>query len=212
MSEKLKPPPIAEDGISKEALLAAGIYKRYQDVSFKKLEGIDGIIRDNAKLVWRYAQDIEKHIKNGNGLILSGTCGTMKTTLAVCVLKTYLAKGGRGLFIPMCSLMDNLYTMKARNIDEWLRFELRVRETPLLVIDDLGSENTSAEWVAAKVNSIITERYNQKKTVIVTTNLTQDELKDTYQGRIIDRLRQTNYFLQFTAKSKRKELSLTDLQ
>lgn len=198
-------------GINDRDLKQAGIYERFKNVSFEKIQ-IDEDIRENAKLIYNYAKNIDKHVSDGKGLILSGTYGTMKTTLAVCVLRRFLEQGGSGLFIPMCSIMDNLYSMKARSIEEWCRFETKLRETKLLVIDDLGGEDISAPWVLSKVNSIITERYNRKKAIIITTNMTKDELANTYSGRLIDRLKSTNYYLAFNTKSKRKGLNLNDLR
>lgn len=163
-------------------------------------------------MIYRYAKNINKYVADGKGLILSGSYGTMKTTLAVCVLRQWIETGGTGLFIPMCSIMDNLYSMKARSIEEWMRFETKLRETKLLIIDDLGGEDVSAPWVLSKVNSILTERYNRKRTVIITTNMTKDELVDTYSGRLIDRLKATNFYIAFNAKSKRKGLDISELK
>ena len=49
-------------------------------------------------------EERKKYVANGEGLILSGSYGTMKTTLAICVLRKYIEQGGRGLFVPMCSI------------------------------------------------------------------------------------------------------------
>lgn len=198
-------------GIKDKELLRAGIFERFKNVSFQTIS-VDDDIRENAEMIYRYAQNIDNYIAKGKGLILSGSYGTMKTTLAVCVLRKFIEQGGSGLFIPMCSIMDNLYSMRARSLEEWGRFETRLRETKLLVIDDLGGEDVSAPWVLPKVNSIITERYNRKKPVIITTNMTKDELLDTYSGRIIDRLKSTNFYIVFNAKSKRKGLNLDELR
>lgn len=198
-------------GIDKKTLEYAGIMERFQTVKFENVIPTEDI-KQNADMVLNYANNIEKHIVNGEGLILSGSYGTMKTTLAICVLRKYLEQGGRGLFVPMCSMMDSLYSMKVRSIDEWINYENRLRNTSLLVIDDLGSEDVSAPWVLSKVNSIITERYNRKKSIIVTTNLTKEELAKTYAGRIIDRLRSTNYYISFTGKTKRVGLKTSDLR
>ena len=198
-------------GIDKKTLEYAGIMERFQTVKFENVIPTEDI-KQNADMVLNYANNIEKHIVNGEGLILSGSYGTMKTTLAICVLRKYLEQGGRGLFVPMCSMMDSLYSMKARSVEEWINYENRLRNTSLLVIDDLGSEDVSAPWVLSKVNSIITERYNRKKSIIVTTNLTKEELAKTYAGRIIDRLRSTNYYISFTGKTKRVGLKTSDLR
>ena len=198
-------------GINEKQLINAGIRERYADVSFNTLK-IDGDIRENAKLVYSYAKKINYYVQNGIGLILAGGYGTLKTTLAVCVLKEYINSGGYGLFIPMSSLMDNLYSMKARNVDEWVTFENRLRNTSLLVIDDLGGEDTTAPWVLQKVNSIITERYNRKKAIIITTNLNKQDLENTYSGRIIDRLKSANYYIAFNSPSQRKVMNINDLK
>ena len=186
-------------GINEKQLINAGIRERYADVSFNTLK-IDGDIRENAKLIYTYTKKI------------AGGYGTLKTTLAVCVLKEYINRGGYGLFIPMSSLMDNLYSMKARNVEEWVTFENRLRNTNLLVIDDLGGEDTSAPWVLQKVHSIITERYNRKKTIIITTNFNKQELENTYSGRLIDRLKSTNYYIAFNSPSQRKVMNINDLK
>lgn len=198
-------------GIDKKTLEYAGIMERFQTVKFENVIPTEDI-KQNADMVLNYANNIEKHIVNGEGLILSGSYGTMKTTLAICVLRKYLEQGGRGLFVPMCSMMDGLYSMKIRNTEEWMNYETRLRTTSLLIVDDLGSEDVSAPWVLSKVNSIITERYNRKKSIIVTTNLTKEELAKTYAGRIIDRLRSTNYYISFTGKTKRVGLKTSDLR
>lgn len=192
-----------------EALENAGIYRRYQDTTFESIErwGLpdDWNIRRNYREVKAYAEDIRHNVAHGYGLILAGNYGTLKTTMAVAVLRHWLsAKQGGGLLVPMCSLVDNLFTMRALNREEWARYERRIRSTPLLVLDDLGSEDTDQGWVISKVDSIITERYNKMLPIIVTTNLSKAELAGTYSGRIMDRLRNTSQCLVFTGASQRK--------
>lgn len=209
--QKPSSPTKQTTGIDKKILESAGIMERFQSIKFENVVPTEDI-KENANMVLNYANNIEQHIANGEGLILSGSYGTMKTTLAICVLRKYLEQGGRGLFVPMCSMMDSLYSMKIRNTEEWMNYETRLRTTSLLIVDDLGSEDVSAPWVLSKVNSIITERYNRKKSIIVTTNLTKEELAKTYAGRIIDRLRSTNYYISFNGKTKRRGLKTDDLR
>ncbi|MEG3070197.1 MAG: hypothetical protein RQM92_04600 [Candidatus Syntrophopropionicum ammoniitolerans] len=83
----------------------------------------------------------------------------MKTSLAVAVLQEQIAAGGGGYFITMSALLDNIFTLKAISPGKWAQFEQQLRETPLLVLDDLGSEHTEG-WVLTKVDAIIAERYN----------------------------------------------------
>ena len=137
-----------------------GIFRRFQNVTFDAIErrGIpeDEIIRKNYARVQDYAAHLAENIKRGYGLILAGGYGTMKTTLAVAVLRAHIDAGGFGMFVPMCSLMDNLFTMRDLSREEWARYERKVRSTPLLVLDDLGSEDTGKSWVRARSSVIST--------------------------------------------------------
>lgn len=192
-----------------ERLELAGISKRYQAITFKAIErrGLppDRGIRQNYRAVRAYAEDIQQNVKRGYGLILAGNYGTLKTTMAVAVMRHWMCvQDGGCLMVPMCSLIDNLFTMRALNKEEWARYERRIRSTPLLVLDDLGSENIDQGWVLSKVDSIITERYNKMLPIIVTTNLSKEELVGTYSGRIMDRLRNTSQCLIFSGASQRK--------
>lgn len=190
-----------------ETIEHSGIYRRFQGITFDAIErrGLpdNPTIRRNYAAVKDYAAHLRENIKDGIGLMFTGGYGTMKTTMAVAVLRNYIDDGGHGLLIPMCSLIDNLYSLRTLNREEEARFEERIRKTPLLVLDDLGGENTQQDWVLAKVDSIITERYNRMLPVIVTTNLTREELEGTYSGRIMDRLKSTSKLLAFHGASER---------
>lgn len=192
----------------REKMEYAGIFRRYQGVTFDAIEkrGLPNSknIRSNWDHVKEYAATLDFQISHGYGMILAGDYGTMKTTMAVAVLRKWIDTDHCGLIVPMCSLIDNLYTLRATNREEWAKYEQRLRSTPLLVLDDLGGEETEKSWVLAKVDSIITERYNKMLSVIITTNLTQDELAGTYSGRIMDRLRNTSKYLGFDEKSQRR--------
>ncbi|MDU4960179.1 MAG: ATP-binding protein [Sporomusaceae bacterium] len=153
--------------------------------------------------VREYADGLRENVEAGIGLILKGPVGTMKTSLAVAVLQRHIQQGGSGLFVPMASMLDNLFTMKERNREEWLRYEERIRGTSILILDDLGAEYHQ-EWVLSKVDSIITDRYNRMRPIIVTTNLSQAGLKGKYAERIIDRLKATSKVVNFKGESLRE--------
>jgi DNA replication protein DnaC len=150
-----------------------------------------------------YSRNIHNNIADGIGLILKGPVGTMKTTLAVAIIRSYIDSGGACQFVPMPSLLDNIFTMKASNMEEWIRYERALRDTPLLVLDDLGAEYHQ-EWVLSKVDAIISERYNRMRPIICTTNLSNADLKGKYAERIIDRLRSTSKVINFKGDSLRK--------
>ena len=185
-----------------------GILKRFRDVTFDSMKTVPAEIRDNAVVCREYAKNIGKHVReDGQGLILQGTYGTMKSTLAVCILREALNQGFTGLFAPMCSLIDNLFTMRSLNREEWARYEKTIRSTGILILDDFGGENTDQGWILSKVDSIITERYNRMLPTIITTNYSIDDIAGTYSGRLLDRLMSTSKVLSFRGHSKRKYIS-----
>ena len=156
--------------------------------------------------VHSYVHRLDEHIAEGNGLILYGSRGRMKTTLAVAVLRENLRRGRGGYFVPMCSLVDMLRSKWDRDPTEAAAFDARLRNTSLLVLDDMGAEGVDKDWVLNKIQSIITDRYNAMKSTIITTNLTKDQLNDTYAGRIIDRLKETTLSVEFRGESFRQSL------
>jgi len=163
---------------------------------------IPGSIRGEYLEVKKYADNLSKNIKNGTGLLLKGPVGTMKTSLAAAVLLHHIHQGGRGMFISMAGLLDTIFSLKAKNVGEWAKFENNLRKTSILVIDDLGAEHTEG-WVLTKVDAIISERYNNMLPIIVTTNLSANELKATYAERVIDRIRSTMLTVSFSGQSLR---------
>lgn len=192
-----------------------GIMRRFYNITFENIEkqGIPGSIQTQYSQIKAYVLDLKKNIDMGKGIILCGPYGTMKTTMAIAILRKHLETSNSGLFVPMCSLIDNLYTRRALSVEDWARYEQRIRTTKLLVLDDIGSENTDQRWILQKVDSIITERYNRMMPVIITSNLlpfskNKDEqtLKNTYGGRVFDRLRSTSELVMFSGKSLRKTI------
>lgn len=182
-----------------------GIFKRYWHCTFEEMEkrGVPAQVSKEYCQVKKYVESIREHVEAGVGLILKGPVGTMKTSLAVAVLQHYIQVGGYGLFVPMASLLDNIFTLKERNKEEWLRYEDRIRSTGILVLDDLGAEYHQ-EWVLSKVDAIISERYNRMKPIIITTNLSAKELKGKYAERVYDRLKSTSKVINFAGSSLRE--------
>lgn len=201
--------------LSPEELEHHGIMKRFYNATFESIEaqGVPSSIRTQYEQIKSYAAELEHNIAIGKGLILCGPYGTMKTTIAIALLRKHLEHSNSGLFVPMCSLIDDLYTRRAKSIEDWANYEQRIRTTKLLVLDDIGAENTDQSWILSKVDSIITERYNRMKPIIITSNLlpfstdkNEKTLKNTYGGRVFDRLRSTSTLVIFSGKSLRKTM------
>lgn len=170
----------------------AGIPKRYYDMSFEYLKQHGKFPKENAeayRIVNEYRKNIEQNLSTGKGLILRGPAGTGKTSLGVCLLKETLAIGKGCLMISMPSLLDNMLMLSKGDSVAFMSYEQKLRNIPLLLLDDFGAEYSKSEWIAAKVESIIIDRYNRMRPIILTTNYSEGWTKDHYSQRIYDRLR-----------------------
>ena len=133
------------------------------------------------------AENWDAFRKNSMGLLLWGNVGTGKSFIAGCIANALLDKGVPVMMTNFARLLNKLTDMYSgdRNayIDSFNSF-------PLLIIDDLGVERNS-EFAREQVFNIIDSRYRSQLPMIVTTNLTVDELKkpaDLARARIYDRV------------------------
>ena len=79
--------------------------------------------------------------------------------------------------------LNNSFSGRNEVVDRLCRY-------PLLIIDDFGMER-GTEYALEQIYNIVDSRYRSRKPLIVTTNLTLDEIRhpqDTAHARIYDRL------------------------
>ena len=82
----------------------------------------------------------------------------------------------------------------------------RLCSFPLLILDDFGMER-GTEYSLEQVYNVVDSRYRNRKPLIVTTNLTLEELQDpedTAHSRIYDRLLEMCCPVFFTGENIRK--------
>lgn len=106
------------------------------------------------------------------GLLLTGTIGSGKTHLAVAVIKALIAEYGLNcVFADFRDLLKQIrYSYNANTPFTEEGILKPYVQSDLLVLDDLGTEKDS-EWVEETAGFILNERYNNRKAVIITTNL-----------------------------------------
>ena len=119
-------------------------------------------------------------------LVLHGAFGTGKTHLAAAVANHRLAQGEPVVFLVVPDLLDHLRsTFSPTSEVTYDELFETVRNTPLLILDDLGSQ-TSTEWAKEKLYQILNHRYNKGLPTVITTNLSPDEIEPRLRSRIGD--------------------------
>ncbi len=113
------------------------------------------------------------------GLLLQGGTGVGKTHLATAVLRQLLSRGFECVFFDYQTLLDRIrqsYNPAAGAADK--QAYRAALDTEVVLIDDLGSHRVT-DWVEDTVTAIINHRYNERKALIVTTNLPDPVLGDS---------------------------------
>ena len=146
--------------------------------------------------------------KRGKGLLLFGKVGAGKTFAAACIANALIDSGVPCLvtnFARLVNTISGMYDGKQDYIDGLNRFDL-------LVIDDLASERDT-EYMGEIVQNIIDSRYRAGLPLIITTNLTSEELKhpsEIRKQRIYSRLFEMCIPLEVKHKDRRKEKLIAD--
>lgn len=132
-------------------------------------KGLGGVRRE----VSTFAKQFK--VADKPGLLLIGESGSGKTHLAVATMHELLDKGHECLFFDYQNLLDRIRSgydpaSGAANREAYRA----VLDVEVLVLDDLGAHRVT-DWVEDTVTAIITHRCNQKKPLIATTNLPDEE-------------------------------------
>lgn len=109
-------------------------------------------------------------LDKNSSLYIFGNPGTGKTFLASIVAQNFLKNGKTVVFTEVPSLLDTLKSTfddaTAPRIDE---LTASLSAVDVLILDDLGTESAT-EWAVERLFLIINNRYNARRTTIVTSN------------------------------------------
>ncbi len=191
---------------AKARSLSAVIPKRYRDVGFERSPVTD-IDAHVVAATRRFADTIEKQLDAGRGLWFMGPVGTGKTTLAMLVSKAALNVGRS---VAIYSLPRLLNEIRETHRAERSHIALldRLTAVDLLHIDDVGAERTN-EWVLEELYSIVNARYEDQRSMVVTTNiLDREALCEQITERTVSRLTEMCDELPLLGHDRRMDLRL----
>lgn len=179
--------------------MSAGISQRFKNRKFDTFK----LTKDNKKafeIAKRYA---DKYPIN-NGLLITGTCGTGKTHIAVAILHAILEKGYPGLFVTVPDLLAEI--RKSFNNDGESKKIKDIMSARFLVLDDLGAEKTT-DWVQEQLYMIINHRYEYELPTVITSNLDIGQLAQKIGERSASRLLEMCYGVRLNGEDYRAKRS-----
>jgi DNA replication protein DnaC len=164
--------------------------------------------KSNLKVIFNWLIGNEIDLSLNKGLMFTGNWGTGKSIfikgIILFINKYYsidiLQNGISNPVYMLAQDMANLF--KEDNVNEINK----MKSTSIMAIDDLGYEPVEVNHFGTKCHpfeEVLMSRYDRKKTILLTTNLSLDQIGERYGWHIYDRLKQMTYILEFTGKSKR---------
>jgi DNA replication protein DnaC len=176
--------------------VASAIPPRYRGVSFDRPPVSDmarqAETREAVGRVRGFIEAMDSRLEKGKGLWLFGDTGTGKTTLAMLVSKEALEKGHSVAIYSLPKLLARIRRTydEEPGEDSYSAFFKRLTSVDLLHIDDFGAEKRS-DWVLEQLYALVNERYEDERSVMLTTNLIVDKLEEQIGERTVSRLIET---------------------
>ena len=153
----------------------------------------------------KYVENWQRVKAENLGLLLWGYVGTGKSFMAACIANALLEQGVPVLMTNFSKILNQIGAMYS---EERYQYIASFSNFPLLIIDDLGIERNT-EYALEQVYAVIDERYKSGLPLIITTNLTMDELNDpadVAHGRIYSRVLEMCTPIQVLGSDRRKDI------
>jgi DNA replication protein DnaC len=160
-------------------------------------------------------------IKAGESFLFTGTVGTGKTRKMLEVFTAYMVEKAMKYVWryedadEMPPIAESQFRKHFKTVPEVLRtlreeFEPHSKtelmdfmiKTDVLFIDDLGTEN-GTDWAKEQLFTVVNERYNWKRPMVISTNLNFSEIADNYGDRFASRLVEMCTKIEFSGKDWR---------
>jgi DNA replication protein DnaC len=118
-------------------------------------------------------------------LVLAGPSGCGKTHLAAAIANHRIKNNQPAFYITTPDLLDHLRSTFSPNSEmPYDEFFEQVRNTPLLILDDLGAQS-STPWAKEKLDQLLNHRFNNQLPTVIVSIVPVDELDERIRTRLI---------------------------
>jgi DNA replication protein DnaC len=151
-----------------------------------------------------FTRNFQKDFRN---LLIYGDTGVGKTFLTHCIAKELLEQTFSVIYFTASRLFD-IFAKKQFDKDEAAALDYEhIYDCDLLIIDDLGTEFSNA-FTTSQLFVCLNERLLRKKAVIISTNLSLDDLNTLYSERVFSRITSAYTVLRMTGDDIRIQKKL----
>lgn len=162
--------------------------------------------RDNIRRILMTAHDFCDNFGDcGQNLLLYGNTGVGKTFLTHCIAKELLSQSYTVVYLTSIGLFDilekNKFDRELSSLEKSTTVSY-IMNCDLLILDDLGTELTNS-FTTSQLYQVIDSRLVHKKSTIISTNLSFDDLREQYSERIFSRLTSGYTLLKVTGEDIR---------
>ncbi len=177
--------------------------ENFDNLSLEYYDGEDRVKFEKAVQNARiFIEEFGSHYRN---LFFCGTVGTGKSFLSCCIAKEVMDRGYSVIYFSANALFQKIaeYTFTTKDKEALAQFKNDLLGCDLLIIDDLGTESVNS-FVTAELFHCLNERHLHRRSTIISSNLTIEELRDYYSERLFSRMISNYDFLKFTGNDIRK--------
>lgn len=119
-------------------------------------------------------------------LVLGGPSGSGKTHLAAAIVNERIRQGHPAFYITVPDLLDRIRaSFNPESEMPYDEFFDQVRNTPLLVLDDLGVQSGTS-WAKEKLDQLLTSRFNGGLPTVIITAIPVEQMNDRLRTRLTD--------------------------
>ncbi|WP_035293028.1 ATP-binding protein [Clostridium sp. KNHs214] len=148
----------------------------------------DSEIKSPRKNMEEISSSVRSYLKNfsqeGINLLFYGSSGTGKTFLSHCIAKWLI---DRGYFVVYRTAKELIENLRDARFNENKALEDLILNCDLLIIDDLGTEQIT-DFSKSELFNLINWKLLKSKKMLISTNLSLEQLSKHYSERITSRL------------------------
>lgn len=164
-------------------------YEDQKDAEYPDMKTPYQNIKNAVSLCKSFIESFSSEYQN---MLIYGKTGVGKTFLSNCIAKELLDRGNTVIYLSAPQLFEIIekYKFSKAKTEEPEDAQTRLHyilDCDLLIIDDLGTEFNNS-FVSSQLYYCINERFLRQKSILISTNLSLEEVRSNYSDRIFSRL------------------------